>query len=154
MGSLLWFMLKGLAVMGLLASGASSALGQRTSNARGYVVDDKGRQSAAEQRYRKAFDAWKAYIDRPELALSSRTPDYTQNEAYDRIVALGKEALPFIMSDIEQGGFLLNDAVRRITRIDVTKLYPKANVIGEQDVSMLWLRWWREKGKAIYGRGR
>jgi hypothetical protein len=100
--------------------------------------------------YREAYQAWKQYIAKPEIQSSSRTSDYTNNSAYERIVALDKAALPFLMADLEKGDFLLNKAVARITGIDVRKLYPDEKVVGEQDVSKLWLRWWRERGKAEY----
>ena len=44
------------------------------------------------------------------------------DSANSRIVALGKPALPLLIRDLERGEFLLNDAVHRITGIDVVKV--------------------------------
>ena len=101
--------------------------------------------------YEQAFDSWKTYIQRPEIQASSRTSDYIDNPPYRQIVALGKPALPFIMADIAKGEFFLNDAAKQITGIDVVKLYPHEQVLGEQDVSRLWLRWWKKNGAALDG---
>jgi hypothetical protein len=56
--------------------------------------------------------------------------------------------LPLLIRDLERGEFLLNDAVHQITGIDVVKPYPDEKAVSEQDISKLWVRWWREKGKA------
>jgi hypothetical protein len=97
------------------------------------------------QEYQKAIEAWRSYTQRPEIQESSQTSAYTNNEAYAHIVSLGPDVLPFLIADLERGEFLLNDAVRRITGLDVRKLYPQQKVVGEQDISKLWVRWWREK---------
>ncbi|HME00026.1 MAG TPA: hypothetical protein VKM93_22185 [Terriglobia bacterium] len=114
----------------------------------------RDQQSELAKKYREAHARWEKYIQRPEIQVSSRTSDYTNNPPYDDIVALGKGALPFLMADIAKGEFFLNDAARRITGIDVVKLFPGEPVIGEQDVSKLWLRWWKEKGQEFMRSGR
>ena len=101
-------------------------------------------------KYRKAFDDWQQYIKQPKVQVSSRTSAYTDNEPYAAIVALGRPALPLIIADIERGQFFLNEAAGRISGVDVRKLYPDEKVVGEQDVSRLWVRWWNEKGRAEY----
>ncbi|MBM3240489.1 hypothetical protein FJZ31_29755 [Candidatus Poribacteria bacterium] len=113
-------------------------------------IEDPSQQDELAKKYREAYDSWKRFVQSPEIQESSRTEDYTDNQAYENIVALGKRALPFLIADIEKGEFFLNNAVKRITNIDVIKLYPDEKVTGEQDISKLWVRWWREKGKSIY----
>lgn len=114
------------------------------------MKQDQSQQDKFAKKYREAYGSWKRFIQRPEIRRSSRTEDYTNNQAYQNIVALGKRALPFLIADIEKGEFFLNDAMKRITKIDVTKVYPKEKIVGEQDVSKLWVKWWREKGRVIY----
>jgi hypothetical protein len=108
---------------------------------------DDASQKNIEREYEKAVAAWKEYIRDPKILESSNTSDYTKNEPYERIVALGKPALQFLMRDLERGEFLLNQAARQITGVDVVKVYPREKVTGEQDISKLWVRWWREKGQ-------
>lgn len=101
-----------------------------------------------EERYWAARNAWKEYLrQNPNIQESSNTSDYISNEPYEAIVALGPEAVPFIIQDLEKGDFFLNSAIKRITGMDARKVYPNENIIGEQDVSKLWIRWWHEKGK-------
>src|SRR5436309_11974521 len=63
----------------------------------------KSSPTDVEKKYAEAFRAWKKFIQSPGVQESSRTSDYTSNPAFDKVVALGKDALPLIMTDIEKG---------------------------------------------------
>jgi len=68
---------------------------------------------------------------------SSNTHDYWQGEAGEKIIAMGKKALPFIMEELEQGNFFFNVPAEIIT--GKTLEAPSA-----QETSKKWLEWWEE----------
>lgn len=145
--------LRGVSLAVLLLSGAGVLVCLQRSDSRAIMPQEQAKRALAEQ-YREALEAWKKYIQKPEISLSSSPSAYTDNEPYNRLVALGPPALPFLVGSLEEGEFFLNEAMRRITGIDVRSLYPKEKVEGEQDLSKLWVRWWNEKGRAAHSGGR
>ena len=95
-------------------------------------------------KFDKYYSEWKGYIQKPEIMVSSNTSDYINCDAYEKIVDLGKPALPYIMEKLAKGDFFLNEAAHRITKIDII---PKGQPLAsEQEEARFWLEWW-EKNK-------
>lgn len=84
------------------------------------------------------------YRKRPEVRLSSITSDYNNCEAFRKIVERGKLYLPFIIEEIKKGDFFLNQAMYEITGFDIRTTSEAKEVMGEQDISKLWIKWWGE----------
>lgn len=108
------------------------------------------RDAELQKRYKQALADWRQHINRREIQEQSNTDYYIDNAPFRKIIAFGTDALPLLMEDIAGGEFFLNYAVQSITRVDVKALYPNETVIGAQDRSRLWLRWWAEEGKKQY----
>jgi hypothetical protein len=99
-------------------------------------------------RFEKLFYEWKAIINTPQVLISSRPKDYIDNEPYREIVKMGSIVLPFIIDKIEQGEFLLNQAVFEIAEIKVEDISDKDNAFpSEQEKAAYVLRWWKERKK-------
>jgi hypothetical protein len=71
---------------------------------------------------RKEFDRlyaeWEEVIKDPRIQASSRPKEYVDVEPYRAIVALGEDALPFILEKIADGVFLMNQAALEISGTD------------------------------------
>ena len=99
---------------------------------------------------REKFDAlyaeWERVIQDPKIQISSRPQDYIENEPYREIVKLGEDALPFIIEKLEQGVFLLNQAVVEITGVEFGEISAKElRFPSEQEKSALLVTWWRSQ---------
>ncbi len=107
------------------------------NSARSKALQDKsfGQLYAELEEYRKS----------PAVMISSITSDHNDCEAFREIVRRGDEFLPQIVRKIEEGDFFLNEAMQKITDIDVREVYPGEPVVGEQCVSRLWIRWWNDR---------
>lgn len=100
------------------------------------------------------FAEWKKVIQDPKILLSSRPQDYTNNDPYREMVKLGRDVLPFIIEKLEQGEFLLNQAVAEITGIKMEEITGEEitgrRFLSEQEKSRLLVKWWRsQKHRAI-----
>ncbi len=97
----------------------------------------------------KTFDQLYAeleeYRETPSVSISSRTDDHNDCEAFREIVRRGDEFLPQIVEKIEEGDFFLNQAMEQITGINIREIFPDEPTLGEQDASLLWLRWWNRR---------
>jgi hypothetical protein len=92
------------------------------------------------------FGQWEKTIQDPKIQFSSRPLDYIDNEPYRGIVHLGSDALPHVMEKLEQGVFLLNQAVVDITGINMDEILEKEQPFpSEQAKSELLLQWWRSQ---------
>ncbi|MFA5259614.1 MAG: hypothetical protein WC450_00110 [Candidatus Omnitrophota bacterium] len=87
----------------------------------------------------KEFKRLKANFDieisQPPYVLSSDTHKYWDSKAGQEIIAMGKNALPFIMEEIKNGNYWFNSAAEKIT-------YIKMDGVSEQEKSKAWLKWW------------
>lgn len=104
-----------------------------------------GDLEAAREAFEEHHGRWRKFIDRkPELQLSSRTPDYTENRHYRKMISLGVPALPYIMERIAEGDFLLNRAVLEIMEWSLSDIIPDpSKAYSEQEISHYLLEWWR-----------
>jgi hypothetical protein len=84
------------------------------------------------------------YRKRPEVQFSSITSDHNDCDAFRKIVERGEVFLPFIIDEIKKGDFFLNQAMGEITGFDIMSMPGAKEVGGEQDVSKLWIEWWKE----------
>jgi hypothetical protein len=100
--------------------------------------------SEAKKKFETLFAAWVKVTEDPNVRASSDPRDYADNEPFRDIVAMGRKALPFLMEKLEQGVFLLNQAVLDITGIKMDQEFTKGKkFISEQEKSMLLLDWWK-----------
>lgn len=93
------------------------------------------------------FDKWQKEIEHKSYSLSSSSADYCNTDSYKNMIRMGKRALPHLMQKLDEGHFLLNDAVSQITRIDIRKLKQVSEYSFEQKISTLWIEWWKENHK-------
>jgi len=92
------------------------------------------------------FSEWQKAIQAPDIQLSSRPQDYTENEPYRNIVKLGKDALPLVIDKLEQGMFLLNQAVFEITGKKEEDVFGKEKrIMSEQEKSKYIVEWWKSQ---------
>lgn len=71
------------------------------------------------QKFDELYEEWTAAISKPPIALSSRPADYTGIDSYRRIIALGKDALPFVLDKLEQGVFFMNEAALQLGKVSM-----------------------------------
>jgi len=90
---------------------------------------------------------------RPGVMIMNDMRSYVACDAYKNIVLGGAKYLPFVIEKIENGDFILNLAMTDITGIDVWVVYKNdyssmdiKETSGEQFISKLWVRWWKEQG--------
>ncbi len=98
------------------------------------------------EKFDALFADWERVIQDPETQISSRPHDYADNEPFRGIVELGAAALPFIIEKLEQGVFLLNQAVIEIAGIDMDDILGKERrFVSEQEKARLLVEWWRSQ---------
>ncbi|MBF0483075.1 MAG: hypothetical protein HQL25_00050 [Candidatus Omnitrophica bacterium] len=97
---------------------------------------------------KKQFDGYYSqlleYRKDPKIQLSSNPAVYNDCEAFRKIVETGKVFLPFIVEEIKKGDFFLNQAMEEITGIKSTSLKNTDEIIGEIEISKLWIEWWEQ----------
>jgi hypothetical protein len=110
-----------------------------------------GNGNPLKEEFDAKFASWKGHCNRPEISIHSNLNYYIKTPEYDALVAMGKPALPFLMEKLEAGEFILNDAVKKITGINIVvresvplKWGPDVPPFSALDVSKLWLEWWKE----------
>ncbi len=84
------------------------------------------------------------YRKDPKVMVSSNPSVYNDCEAFRNIVKGGNKFLPYIIEEMNNGDFFLNQAMEEITGFDIGKTKGTISIIGEQVVSKLWIEWWRE----------
>jgi hypothetical protein len=76
---------------------------------------------------------------------------YATGPEYEALVAMGKRAVPLLMEKIAAGEFRMNDAVEKITGVDILadvrarpdkSWGPGKPPFGAQSTSKLWIDWW------------
>lgn len=98
------------------------------------------------ERFNALYEEWKEASQHPEVRLSSRPEDYINNEPYRKMVAMGREALPLVIEKLEQGEFLLNQAVADMEGVGLDELIKTDQPFpSEQEKSRLLIQWWQSK---------
>ena len=107
-------------------------------------VDKMNENTEVKDAFEKYFLEWSELIrTTPEIMLSSHPFDYIRNEPYEKIIKMGKPALPFIMEKLHLGEFHLNYAVFEITGLDLSDVIPDPEEFySEQEISDFLLTWW------------
>lgn len=104
--------------------------------------------SKIEKEFDIFFSEWQKAIQAPDIQLSSRPQDYTENEPYLNIVKLGEGALPLVIDKLQQGIFLLNQAVFDITGKNEEEVFGKENrLMSEQEKSKYIVEWWQSQSQ-------
>ena len=108
------------------------------------------------ERFEQLYGEWSSYVQQ-NILYSSSDRDYIQNPHFDAIVALGSDALPFIMEKLrsdEHAHFLIH-ALARITgkqfspeEIEAYRS-PADGPLGNQAFVQLWLSWWDSQQRQI-----
>jgi hypothetical protein len=92
-----------------------------------------------EQRVGRLLATW-----REQTAYLSSTTRMTEHQAYQDLIALGPEALPFLFRDLEQtGDGHLSKALTAITGAHPVPSDDRGNI---RKVAAAWLRWATENG--------
>jgi len=116
----------------------------------------QGEVDPSELALKKEFDAkflaWQNHCEQIAISVRSDTSSRTNTEEYRALIAMGTPALPLLMEKLEAGEFFLNDAVKKITGINIVprgpghpkKWGPGAPPFSAQEVSKLWIAWWKE----------
>jgi len=103
---------------------------------------------------RQQFDAlyrkWQQFQGSAQMRYRS-DDSYASGAEYEALVTMGKRAVPLLMEKIAAGEFRMNEAVERITAVDVVAEVrarpdkswgPGKPPFGAQATSKLWLEWW------------
>lgn len=102
----------------------------------------------AREEFQSAFKEWADESDTNTLRLDSNPTHFQNLESFQRIIDLGKEAIPFIIEKLREGHFLLNHAMEEITHIDIIDLrQSRTDFLSEQSISDLWIGWWEDNSK-------
>lgn len=100
------------------------------------------------EEFLSAFKEWTNESDTNSLRLDSNPTHFQNLESFQRIIDLGKEAMPFIIEKLREGHFLLNHAMGEITHIDIINLRrSRMDFLSEQAISNLWIEWWEDNSK-------
>lgn len=103
-------------------------------------------QANTEAEFNKLFAEWKQATRDFMVQLSSKPEDYTNNEPYAAIVALGEAALPFLVEKLEEGEFLLYRAILDILGVRLEELVARdLQFESEQRKSEELIEWWRRR---------
>lgn len=74
------------------------------------------------ERFERAYARWEQVIRDPRVQLSSRPQDYIDNEPYQEMTRLGRDALPLVLEKIEQGVFFMNEAALELAGVTLQTL--------------------------------
>lgn len=108
------------------------------------MSEKNGNNMDIRNRFEKYFAEWLQESSGQRPPLSSHLDHYTSDKL-EKIIELGKEALPFIIKKMKQGHFILNQAISEITKIHVTEIEQSwAEILSEQKISKLWIKWWED----------
>jgi hypothetical protein len=102
------------------------------------------------ERFEQLYEEWSRSLQQGAALYSSSDRDFIQNPPFEAIVALGPDALPFIMEKLRSDAhahFLIH-ALARITGKQFSpeeiaaSHSPADGPIGNQAFARLWLSWW------------
>lgn len=68
--------------------------------------------------FSEAYSEWQAERSSPKLAMSSNPADYLKGEGYEKMLSLGKDALPLWMEKMRSGDFFCQYGVQQLTKPD------------------------------------
>lgn len=68
------------------------------------------------EQFESAYAEWQKDRQSPRLAMSSNPADYLKSAGYQKMVALGKDALPLFIQKMRDGDFFCQYAVQQLTR--------------------------------------
>ena len=103
--------------------------------------------------FEEKYQEWKAYCARPDVAESSSDAARVDNRPFQEIVALGEEAIPYIIAKLKEdpdAHFLIH-ALSRITGRRFTPAEIEAaektygSPLGNQGFARMWIDWWESK---------
>lgn len=97
-----------------------------------------------------AYQDWQTFQENLSVKVSLKSDDHIADESYQRITALGEPVLPLLIAKIESGAkngwpeseFFLWHAIRDITGVDLSK---PNEFLGESEIALRYLGWWREQ---------
>lgn len=100
---------------------------------------------SAQRDFDAAYAAWRRRVDRDmSLSFSSIASDYTDLPEYQDILKLGQAGLPGVMSKLEDGEWILNNAAFAMAGIRYDDVVPDPDELySELDISKFLLDWWR-----------
>ncbi len=102
------------------------------------------------QQFDGLYKKWEEVQGSPQRRFRS-DDSYATGPEYEALVAMGKRAVPLLMEKIVAGEFRMNDAVERITGVDIVaegrarpdkSWEPGGPPFGAQSTSKLWVEWW------------
>lgn len=105
--------------------------------------------------FEKAYQEWKAYCARPEIAEYSSDAAYVNSLTFQAIVELGVEAVPLIIGKLKgdpEAHFLIH-ALERITGKNFSPEEIEAahrrfgSPLGNQGYARLWIDWWETENR-------
>jgi hypothetical protein len=91
-----------------------------------------------ERRFRELAERW-----RKDTAFLSSTNDLATHPAYQQVIGMGKEALPFIFAQLRERPEHWFWALRSITGVDPVAPADRGNV---RQTTAAWLRWASDHG--------
>jgi len=68
--------------------------------------------------FNEAYGEWQAERKSPKMAMSSNPKDYLKGEGYEKMMSLGKDALPLWMEKMRGGDFFCQYGVQELTKPD------------------------------------
>ena len=133
----------------ILREGVASAGGRPDKN----ELEDPVNYESTQKRFQELYNQWQAYVQKPEIKLSSRSQDYVNCEPYRGIVALGESGLPYLIQKMEEGKrsswnqaqFFLWHAAREMSGVNLVK---EAETISEQEATGRYIDWWKNSPKS------
>ncbi|RNJ78526.1 MAG: hypothetical protein D9C04_07135 [Nitrosopumilus sp. B06] len=97
------------------------------------------------EEFEKVFEQWIKESKTDSLLLESNSENFHRLESYQRIIALGRESLPYIVEKLQAGHFMLNNAMHVITDVNIVRLRKITDTtFSEQKISKLWIEWWSD----------
>jgi len=104
----------------------------------GSVFALAGNQQDVKAELDKRMAAWGKYVGG-----NPRLSDLTSNEYYDAVVELGVPALPYMFDKVEEGSWVLGDAVAKITRRHFEEAeWPGGRLGDPKGYARLYVDWW------------
>ena len=108
---------------------------------RDYFAPMSRRVDTLASEFVELVDKWKA-----ETAMTSSVSDFSMHPAYQRIIGLGREAVPLLLRELALRPDHWFWALKAITGVDPVPPSDRGNI---SKMTEAWLRWGREQGHEI-----